>query len=146
MSDTPSRPWFENGLRFSCTSCGECCQGDGYVWVGREEIDALAEFLNLDPEVVGRRYLRRIGNRLALVDRDQAYCVFWDDGCRVYEARPRQCRTFPFWSENLATPRAWESVTTTCPGSGVGRLYPAEEIVQLRRFRGATANGPESGA
>lgn len=89
-------------------------------------------------DAFGRRYLRRIGRRLALVDRDQEYCVFWRDGCTVYEARPDQCRTFPFWSENLANPRAWENIVETCPGTGTGRLYSHEQIVQLRRGQGST--------
>ncbi len=44
--DTPDGPWYQDGLRFTCTMCGKCCTGDpGYVWVTDEELAALAKFL-----------------------------------------------------------------------------------------------------
>ena len=48
----------------------------------------------------------------------------------VYAVRPRQCRTWPFWESNLATPEAWRHACTVCPGSGQGELIPAEEITR----------------
>ena len=56
-------------------------------------------------------------------------CVFLRDGvrCEVYEARPIQCRTFPFWPRNLKTPEAWHEAAREC--EGIGR---SEELVQLR--------------
>ncbi len=40
-----SEPWFEDGLRFRCTRCGNCCTGaPGYVWVNDEELSAIADF------------------------------------------------------------------------------------------------------
>jgi len=41
--------------------------------------------------------------------------------CLVYEARPAQCRTWPFWPENMNA-RAWDrEVVAFCPGVGKGR-------------------------
>ncbi len=62
-------------------------------------------------------------------------CVFYESGrgCTVYQARPRQCRTWPFWESNLRTPEDWERTKELCPGSGQGELIPAEEIT--RRLR-----------
>ena len=37
-------------------------------------------------------------------------CVFLDhdtNQCRIYEARPVQCRTYPFWPDLMASPSAW---------------------------------------
>ncbi len=82
--------------------------------------------------------MRRVGERLALIDAPNGDCIFWDDGCTVYQAGPRQCRTFPFWPPNLATPRAWEETVAACPGAGEGRLYSIGEIRELRRGRGKT--------
>ena len=48
--------------------------------------------------------------------------------CSVYKARPAQCRTCPFWAENM-TPLKWENdVASYCPGIGKGRLYTSREI------------------
>ena len=61
--------------------------------------------------------------------------------CSVYEARPTQCRTWPFWPENM-TPRSWTSIARFCPGVGKGTIVPAERIVEiLREQRRATDEG-----
>ena len=54
--------------------------------------------------------------------------------CGVYEARPSQCRTWPFWPE-LMNARTWdEDVASFCPGVGRGRLWsPAEIDVEVQR-------------
>jgi Fe-S-cluster containining protein len=111
--------WFENGLRFDCTGCGHCCTGsNGYVWVEEAEIRELAAHVGLALDDFGRRFLRRVGTRYALLEsqRDGA-CVFLEGtACRVYDARPRQCRSYPFWPANLATPADWQLTAARCEG------------------------------
>jgi Fe-S-cluster containining protein len=136
----PATPWYRDGLRFACTGCGACCHGPGYVWVDRAEIEALARFLELDGDAFGRRYLRRVDGRLALVDGPNEACIFWRDGCRVYAARPRQCRTFPFWSDNLRSKAAWNRVAAESPGVNQGRLYSRQEIEHLLVGVGAASD------
>ena len=53
-----------------------------------------------------------------------------DDRCTIYAVRPRQCRTWPFWASNVASPAAWERTKTECPGSREGELISAEEITR----------------
>lgn len=125
-------PWYRDSLSFACSQCGRCCTGDpGYVWVTKKEIEALAEFCGLQLDEFGKRYLRRIGRRYSLTEKANNDCVFYDRGCTVYPARPKQCRTFPFWPENLKTRGAWEEVAGECPGVGEGRIYPLEEIRRI---------------
>jgi len=52
-------------------------------------------------------------------------------GCRVYSVRPAQCRTWPFWEGNLASPEAWEKSTRRCPGMNHGRHYSWQEIAAV---------------
>ena len=47
--------------------------------------------------------------------------------CGVYEARPTQCRTWPFWPENMAA-RSWTAIAAYCPGVGKGKPVPRERI------------------
>ena len=132
MSDTVSeRPWYRDGLAFECTRCGACCTGaPGYVWVNAEEIAALAAFRGETVDDFSRRHVRRVGLRDSLIERPGGDCIFWskDQGCTVYEARPVQCRTWPFWPENIESPKAWDGVRAVCPGSGTGTLFTVEEI------------------
>ena len=77
--------------------------------------------------------------QLSLREKPGYDCVFWDGGCGVYEARPLQCRTFPFWPSVLASKEAWEETAAGCPGMDRGPLYGADHIEQcLRDRRGET--------
>lgn len=129
--DRTETPWYADGLRFSCTRCGACCTGKpGYVWVGPIEIDRLATHLGLSQDEFGRRYLRQVGGDLSLIEKPNLDCVFWDGklGCTVYEARPNQCQTWPFWPENVETPDDWSLTQRGCPGAGQGKLYTLDAI------------------
>jgi Fe-S-cluster containining protein len=125
-------PWYADGLRFRCTGCGDCCTGaPGYVWVNQAEIDALAARLGMTVKAFEAAYVRQVGVRRSLVERANYDCVFLDGDtrrCQVYEDRPRQCRTWPFWKSNLKSPEAWADTCAVCPGSGHGRLYSLEAI------------------
>ena len=136
--DPAAGAWYREGLKFACTGCGDCCHGEGYVWVSEARAGRIASHLGLDLEEFGRRYLRRVGDRLSLVDGPGAACVFWHDGCSIYPVRPRQCRTFPFWGEHLESPKSWRLAACLCEGIGDGETYAAPEIERLLAGRGAT--------
>jgi len=106
----------------ACAACGGgCCRGEsGYIWVRREEITAIADFLELDWEDFGKMYLRKVGHRYSLNEREVGpgdfACVFFDTEqarCTIYPVRPRQCRTFPFWEQYKQND---EEVRKECPG------------------------------
>ena len=127
----PDEPWYRDGLQFTCTQCGDCCTGaPGYVWVDDAEIAQMARFRGESVAEFGRQFLRRIGNRISLTERPGGDCVFWQAGvgCTVYEARPVQCRTWPFWPDNIESPEDWAQVVRVCPGSGQGQLFTVEQI------------------
>lgn len=152
---TPARPWYAEGLQFTCSQCGNCCTGaPGYVWISDVEIRRLADHLKLSEREVIRRYCRKIGQRYSLKEnrnhRGDYDCIFLkeipvpaSDGngeqvvhskrvCEIYHVRPLQCRTWPFWDGNLASPAAWENSTKRCPGMGRGRSFRFDEIEKLR--------------
>lgn len=132
------KPWYHKGLKFQCTQCGDCCTGaPGYVWVNQEEIESLAAQIGeTDVEQFERLYVRTVGIRKSLKEFPNGDCVFFDDQtrkCTVYGARPRQCRTWPFWESNLRTPEDWQRTCDVCPGSGRGKLYQIEHIEAQRK-------------
>lgn len=130
------QPWYSDGLRFECTQCGDCCTGaPGHVWVNDEEIEALVTTVGLPREEFDKLYVRKVGTRKSLKEFANGDCVFFDAQqrrCKVYAARPRQCRTWPFWDSNLRTPEDWQRTCTVCPGSGQGQLYQLEAIEKQR--------------
>lgn len=127
-----SLPWYKDGLRFQCTSCGKCCTGkSGFVWVTDEELTAMALFLKIPPELFKRRYTRLRNKRLALAEKKEDHsCIFLKNNlCQVYGARPRQCQTFPWWPENLKTKESWELLALECEGiSDDAPVIPCQEI------------------
>jgi Fe-S-cluster containining protein len=132
-----NKPWYSRGLRFQCTGCGDCCTGaPGYVWVNKAEIEALAAFLHISVEEFQQRYVRQVGMRKSLIELAGGDCVFFDPDrriCQVYAARPRQCRTWPFWLSNLASEKTWRQIADACPGCNHGPIIaPAQIEAQWR--------------
>ena len=129
-------PWYRDGLRFTCTQCGNCCTGaPGHVWVENHEIAALAQALGISEESFENTFVRRVGARKSLKELPNGDCILFDGTtrkCTVYSARPRQCRTWPFWDSNLNTQRDWEHTCQICPGSGSGAIHTLGEIEQQR--------------
>lgn len=129
-------PWYTAGLRFSCRRCGACCTGaPGHVWIDDEETAALARRLGLTAAALLERHARRVLGRWSLREEADGRCVFFEPGagCAVYEARPRQCRSWPFWPRLVAEPREWMREAAGCPGMGSGELFDAERIAAIAR-------------
>jgi Fe-S-cluster containining protein len=131
--DTSNKIWYSGGLAFECTRCGHCCTGaPGYVWVTEEELATIAKFLGRPLREVRDLHARKSRGRITLRERANGDCVFFDrqKGCTIYPVRPPQCRTWPFWDSNVATPEDWERTCQVCPGSGTGEVIPVEEITR----------------
>jgi Fe-S-cluster containining protein len=130
-------PWYHEGLQFTCSQCGDCCTGaPGHVWVINAEIAALAALVGETVDDFEDKYVRQVGARKSLKEFPTGDCVFFNTetrGCNVYQARPRQCRTWPFWDSNLKTPEDWAHTCSVCPGSGQGKLHQIEAIEAQRK-------------
>ncbi len=89
----------------ACATCeGRCCTGEsGYIYVTKVEIFAIAEVLQMDVNEFALKYLFKKGYKYSIRENnvgDSYECVFYDkktNGCQIYNARPNQCKTFPFW-------------------------------------------------
>jgi len=101
----------------------------------------MSEALGITEATFHRKYARRVNGHWSLNEHESPYgmdCVFLTrdaegrSGCRLYAARPVQCRTWPFWPENLESRESWESVKqhTPCPGMGAGSLVTVESILE----------------
>ncbi len=135
------------GLRFACTMCGNCCSGpDGYVLVSDSEVAALSARLGIDQSTFLSDYTTVTSVGRSLIERDTLHgkdCVFLDRDrvpgkavCGVYEDRPAQCRTWPFWPSVVATPNSWRLAGRVCPGIGKGTLHGPQQIrIQRDAFR-----------
>jgi Fe-S-cluster containining protein len=130
----PVKPaWWSAGIRFECTGSGRCCvsRGEyGFVYLTREDRRRLANHLGLAPAEFRRRFCGKTEGLWHLADLPAASACRFLDGtrCTVYEARPTQCRTWPFWPENMDAKKWDADVAAFCPGVGRGRLWTEAEI------------------
>jgi Fe-S-cluster containining protein len=131
-SGTVDEAWYKDGLQFTCTQCGDCCTGaPGVVWVTDEELQEIAKLLGKSIGEVRLFHTRIVNGRVSLTEYGNGDCTFFDPrkrSCTVYESRPVQCRTWPFWNSHLKSPETWQSVCETCPGSGQGTFFSLEQI------------------
>lgn len=137
---TESQPWYHEGLRFTCTQCGNCCSGGpGVVWLTESELQAIAGFRGISVGEMRINHTRLHNGALALREFENGDCTFLDGQsrrCTVYPVRPAQCRTWPFWNSNLESPSAWERAKGVCPGMDHGDLVQLETIQQQAAIAG----------
>ena len=145
--------WYADGLRFECTMCGDCCTGPpGVIAFTKHEGQRIAARLGVPYDEFIERYTHDTdeGRSLNEVRTEHGYdCVFLDraseharslrDGrggavCSLYEDRPLQCRTFPWWPSNVDAPRSWARTARHCEGVNRGAIVAPDEIrIQRRR-------------
>lgn len=127
------KPWYDNGLRFECTQSGRCCTNHGqytYVNLSERDLERIPAFLGLSRREFLEGYCLTASGLFPSLRFDQEACPFLDrdNRCRIYPVRPKQCETWPFWTENLL-PEVWSGeVKECCPGIDSGPLYSREEI------------------
>jgi Fe-S-cluster containining protein len=128
------RQFYANGLQFQCQGSGQCCRSRGeyaYVYLTKSDLDRLSQHMQMTIPAFIEKYCEETDGHVHLKEpcRD---CLFLDGArCRVYEARPVQCRTWPFWP-SLMNKATWEKdVLSTCPGAGQGKLYSSQEIEDI---------------
>ncbi|MBN2583464.1 MAG: YkgJ family cysteine cluster protein [Planctomycetes bacterium] len=134
LKKTSDRPWYHEGLQFECQACGRCCGGaPGYIWATREELERAAEAVGMHVLDFCQMYVAEYEEGFSLREMDNGdCCMLQNDKCRIYDVRPMQCRTWPFWPSNLSSPKAWQMAKQRCPGMDRGRLWSPAEIERLK--------------
>jgi Fe-S-cluster containining protein len=99
------------------------------VYLDPEEVEDLAEFLEVSPAAFRRRYTFVDEDGWTQLRTAEQRCVFLEPHggrCRVYAARPTQCRTFPFWRGLIREGRWTGEARALCEGVGRGPLHSIE--------------------
>jgi uncharacterized protein len=103
---------------FECAKCGNCCSEPGYVFLNLKEAQIMAKTLGMGYSEFEEKHMRKAGHQNVLKTPYSGGCIFWKDKkCTIYEARPSQCRTFPYWKELTADHKEWKTIEKYCEGA-----------------------------
>ena len=88
----------------ACSLCnGACCRGEsGYVWLSKEEIVRIADFMRISKEKFLQYFCKKVRYRYTIKEykkNGEYFCIFFEEGrgCQIYAVRPKQCKDYPFW-------------------------------------------------
>ena len=124
--------FFDQGVLFECRQCGACCTGEpGIVYVYKNKVERIANYLSVGVPSFIERYLYAFKEDYSVREYADGRCYFYQNECIIYPVRPGQCRTFPFWFENLRSPKKWRQVSKACQGIGRGKHYSREQILEI---------------
>ncbi len=132
--------FYENGLKFKCQRCSFCCgKTPGVCYLSKSDLELLCVFFNMKECDFIEKYCRWVPyyegkTVLALKELRNHDCILWNNGCSAYEARPVQCRTYPFWSWIVSDEETWLEIGRDCPGINKGELFSKEFIESQKKL------------
>jgi len=125
--------FYKNGIKFECKGSSNCCVSRGsygYVYLSNIDIIRFANFMKLSINKFKKKYCDKTDGYTHLKEtKKNRNCQFLNHKkCSVYIARPTQCRTWPFWKENMNSKKWNKELKKFCPGIGKGKLVTLESI------------------
>lgn len=120
-------------MRFLCqTGCIRCCEQKGFVYVTRDDIARIAEYLGITRAEFKRCYLCGTAPLLRFRKQRHKQCPFLlASGCSVHAVKPLQCSSFPYWPEVLASADERRETAKYCPGMNKGPLVNVEAAREI---------------
>ena len=127
------KEFFKKGINFKCQGSSNCCVSRGsygFVYLSKKDLIKIAKYLNVSINLFKKKYCEYSDGYLHLKEINiNGNCQFLEDKkCSIYSARPMQCRTWPFWKENMNTKKWNDELLDFCPGIGKGGLISATMI------------------
>jgi hypothetical protein len=101
---------------FKCRQCGACCQGYGGTYLADHDIKLISHFIDSNPKRFVDEFCSLSGNRPVLAQREDGYCIFWDQLCTIHPVKPLMCRKWPFLESILVDVNNWQIMSDLCPG------------------------------
>ena len=134
--EVKQKEWWQDGVRFQCQGSGKCCTSHGefgFVFMTPEDRKRMAKAIKMRTSDFTKKYCQKTGGIYHLIETvGKPDCMFLNGkSCTVYEGRPTQCRTWPFWPE-VMNAKSWKKdVVEFCPGIGKGKIISGNEIEKI---------------
>ena len=128
---------YKEGIRFECQGSGKCCvsrESYGFVYLSDNDLKRFSNYFKLSIKKFKDEYCQITDGFVHLIEKTElnGNCIFLKDKkCSVYTCRPSQCRTWPFWNENMNA-KVWnKNISINCPGIGKGKIIKYKIIKKL---------------
>ena len=128
---------YKNGIRFKCQGSGNCCVSRGsygFVYLSHNDLKRFAKYFKVSINKFKEKYCQITDGFIHLIENNEleGKCFFLKNKkCTVYKNRPSQCRTWPFWNENMNA-KVWnEDISINCPGIGKGNIIKPKKIASF---------------
>ena len=117
---------YSKNIHFKCQGSANCCVSRGsygFVYLSLNDLKKISKFFKLDKLNFIKKYCEYTNGFLHLKEtKKNGDCIFLKNKrCSVYSARPIQCRTWPFWEENMQAKKWNHALKNFCPGIGKGK-------------------------
>ena len=128
---------------FECLTCGECCYGEGGIYVGEEEVKRISDFLGVSPEIFVSRFCEKRHGRLYIRTGQDGFCLYYDKekSCLIHPVKPEICMLWPYYPAIVNDEETWEMTKNAC--RCINRDCPFEEFVRQARRNDKTAEIPD---
>ncbi len=115
---------------FECRMCGECCYGEGGIFLEEGEEERVARFLSISPEDFRDRFCEERNGRVYLTTGEDHFCIFHErgKGCLIHPVKPSRCALWPYYPANVSDEGTWEMAKLAC--RGIDREGSFEEFVK----------------
>ena len=125
---------YKKGIKFECQGSGNCCVSRGsygFVYLSDIDLKRFSKYFKISIKKFKEKYCQITDGFIHLSEKYKmnGNCIFLKEKkCTVYNSRPTQCRTWPFWNENMNA-KVWnEDIAINCPGIGKGKLIKSKTI------------------
>ena len=130
------KEFFKKGINFKCQGSSNCCVSRGsygYVYLSKKDLIKIAKHLNVSINLFKKKYCGYSDGYMHLKEINiNGNCQFLENKkCSIYAARPMQCKTWPFWKENMNAKKWNTELINFCPGIGKGKLISSSMIQKI---------------
>ena len=124
----------EKGIKFKCQGSSNCCVSRGtygYVYLTKNDLLRFSKYFKISTLLFKKKYCQYSDGYMHLKEVNKnGNCIFLKEKkCTIYNARPTQCRTWPFWKENMNAKNWSNNIKNFCPGIGKGKKYSYDQIL-----------------
>jgi Fe-S-cluster containining protein len=110
--------------------CGECCYGEGGIFMEENEQKRIAEHLGLEFGDFLAKYTVELNGRTYAAVGPDNFCIFFrkEKGCTIHTVKPDRCELWPYFPANVADPETWDLAKVAC--RGINRECSFEDFVK----------------